>query len=247
MRSRERNPAPLRPWLAAALAVLAVLILVPLSGIMRPASAEQAQVVPLPEKDAPLAATSGSETAVLAGGCFWGVQGVFQHVNGVSRVLSGYSGGTKESAIYEVVSTGQTGHAEVVQIDYDPSQISYGRILQIYFSVAHDPTQLNYQGPDVGTQYRSAIFAANDMQADIAKTYIAQLDAAGIFEEPIATEVTPLEAFYVAEDYHQDYATIHPDSAYIAFHDLPKIANLKRLFPEIYRETPVLVRTAETQ
>lgn len=246
MATNRRNPTPRSLWIATGLvSALAVLVLVPMSGMLRPASAEQAQVVPPPAKDEPLAATSGTETAILAGGCFWGVQGVFQHTDGVIQAVSGYSGGEKDTAIYEVVSSGETGHAESVEITYDPSKISYGKLLQIYFSVAHDPTQLNYQGPDHGTQYRSAIFATSDSQADVAKAYIAQLDAAKAFDAPIVTQVTPLEAFYAAEDYHQDYATIHPDSAYIAFNDLPKIENLKQLFPDVYRETPVLVRTAQ--
>ena len=247
MHPRDRNLLPRRIFLAGTLTVLAALALVPLSGMLRPASAEQAQVVPAPAKDEPLAAISGMETAVLAGGCFWGVQGVFQHVNGVISAVSGYSGGEKGTAIYEVVSNGTTGHAEAVQIDYDPSKISYGQLLQIYFSVAHNPTQLNYQGPDHGTQYRSAIFATSDAQAEISKAYIAQLDAAKVFDAPIVTQLNPLMPFYAAEDYHQDFATLHPDHPYIAYHDLPKIENLKLLFPEVYRDTPVLVRTASTQ
>jgi peptide-methionine (S)-S-oxide reductase len=245
MHPRDRNLLPRRVFLAGALTVLAALALVPLSGVWRPASAEQAEVVPPPAVDEPLAATGGTQTAVIAGGCFWGVQGVFQHTNGVIQAVSGYSGGAKETAIYEVVTSGETGHAESVEITYDPSKITYGRLLQIYFSVAHNPTQLNYQGPDQGTQYRSAIFTTNDKQAEVAKAYIVQLDAAKVFEAPIVTQVNPLEAFYTAEDYHQDYATLHPDQPYIAYHDLPKIENLKRLFPEVYRETPVLVRTAD--
>ena len=218
--------------------------LVPLSGILPSASAEEAQVVPVPAHDEPLASAPGTETAVVAGGCFWGIQGVFQHVKGVTRAVSGYSGGEADTAHYQIVGTGSTGHAESVQITYDPSQISYGKILQIFFSVALDPTQKNRQGPDVGTQYRSAIFVADDAQAAIAKDYIAQLDKAGVFGKPIATEVSPFKAFYAAEDYHQDYATLHPDSAYIFINDLPKIANLKALFPDLYREEPVLVNVA---
>jgi peptide-methionine (S)-S-oxide reductase len=245
MQTRDRNSAPQRPWLAAALAVAAVAILVPMSGLWRQASAEQAQVVPPPAKDEPLASASGTETAVFSGGCFWGVQGVFQHTNGVIRAVSGYSGGEKDTAIYEVVSNGTTGHAESVEVTYDPSQISYGKLLQIFFSVAHNPTELNYQGPDRGTQYRSAVWTTSDSQADVAKAYIAQVDAAKAFDTQIVTQVNPLTAFYPAEDYHQDYATLHPDSAYIFYNDLPKIANLKALFPEIYRETPVLVFAAK--
>jgi peptide-methionine (S)-S-oxide reductase len=234
----------IRPFVTPALALLAIVALVPLSGLVRDASAETARVVPPPAHDAPLAAAPGSETAVLAGGCFWGVQGVFQHMKGVTSAVSGYSGGDAETAHYEIVGMGSTGHAESVEITFDPSQVTYGQILQVYFSVAHDPTQKNRQGPDVGTQYRSAIFAADAEQAAIANDYIAQLDKAGTFKHPIATTVTPLKAFYPAEDYHQDYATLHPESVYIAINDLPKIANLKALFPELYREEPVLVNVA---
>jgi peptide-methionine (S)-S-oxide reductase len=247
MQTRDNSLAPQRPWLTAALAVAAVAILVPMSGLWRQASAEQAQVVPPPAKDEPLAAASGTETAVFSGGCFWGIQGVFQHVNGVTKAVSGYSGGDKMTAVYEVVSSGSTGHAESVEVTYDPSQISYGKLLQIFFSVAHDPTQLNYQGPDRGTQYRSAIWTTSDSQADVAKAYIAQLDTAKAFDTQIVTQVNPLQAFYAAEDYHQDYATLHPDSAYIAYNDLPKIANLKALFPDVYREKPVLVMASNAQ
>jgi peptide-methionine (S)-S-oxide reductase len=165
-------------------------------------------------------------------------------VRGVTKAVSGYSGGEADTAQYKLVGTGATGHAESVQVTFDPSQITYGKILQIYFSVAHDPTQLNRQGPDVGTQYRSAIFAVSDEQASIAKDYIAQLDAAKVFPKPIATEVSPFRAFYAAEDYHQDYATLHPDSAYIFINDLPKIANLQGLFPDVWRDEPVLVNVA---
>jgi len=244
MDTSDRDLAPQRPWLTISLAAAAVAILFPLSGLMRPAAAGEAAVVPAPLKDEPLAAASGTETTVLSGGCFWGVQGVFQHTKGVLRAVSGYSGGDKDTAVYEVVSTGSTGHAESVEVTYDPSKISYGQLLQIYFSVAHDPTELNYQGPDHGTQYRSAIWTTSASQAAVAKAYIAQLDSAKTFDSPIVTEVNPLQAFYAAEDYHQDYATLHPDSAYISYNDLPKIANLKRLFPELYMEQPVLVRTA---
>src|SRR5882724_818717 len=184
MQTRDRNSAPQHPWLAAALAVAAVAILVPMSGMWRQASAEQAQVVPPPAKDEPLASAGGTETAVFSGGCFWGVQGVFQHVNGVTRAVSGYSGGEKDTAVYEVVSSGTTGHAESVQVTWDPSKITYGKLLQIYFSVAHDPTELNYQGPDRGTQYRSAVWTTSDSQTDVAKAYIAQLDAAKAFDSP---------------------------------------------------------------
>jgi peptide-methionine (S)-S-oxide reductase len=202
-------------------------------------AAEPATVVPAPAIDAP--ADGDAQTAVLAGGCFWGVQAVFQHTKGVTQVLSGYAGGTKETAQYNVVSSGRTGHAESVQIKFDPRQISYGRILQIYFSVAHDPTQLNRQGPDEGPQYRSAIFYADAAQQQVAQAYIAQLDKAGTFKHPVVTQLTALAGFYPAEAYHQDYATRHPENPYIVYNDLPKVENLKRLFPERYREQPVLV------
>src|SRR5579864_6130617 len=227
-----------------AVAISLGLCAVALAVAERPAlSAESAVVIAPPAVDEP--ATGGhTETAVLAGGCFWGVQGVFQHVRGVTNVVSGYAGGERATAEYETVSTGQTGHAESVQITYDPSQITYGRLLQVYFSVAHDPTELNHQGPDSGTQYRSAIFPANDVQKRIAQSYIAQLDKSHAFPAPIVTKTDPLKAFYPAEGYHQNYLTLHPDSMYIVINDMPKIANLKRLFPDLYREKPVLVSTA---
>jgi len=190
--------------------------------------------VPGPATDAPRAAKPGEETAVVAGGCFWGIQAVFQHVKGVLSATSGYSGGEAKAAEYEVVSTGETGHAESVKITYDPSQITYGDLLRVFFSVAHDPTQLNRQGPDQGTQYRSVIFYGNDEQKRIAETYIAQLDKAKVFPRPIATQVVPLRAFYPAEAYHQDYATRHPDQPYIVFNDAPKVAHLRQQFPELY-------------
>jgi peptide-methionine (S)-S-oxide reductase len=208
-------------------------------------AAEPATVVPAPAIDTP--ADTDAQTAVLAGGCFWGVQAVFQHTKGVTQVLSGYAGGTKETAQYNVVSSGRTGHAEAVQIKFDPRQISYGRILQIYFSVAHDPTQLNRQGPDEGPQYRSAVFYADAAQQQIAQAYIAQLDKAGTFKHPVVTQLTPLAGFYPAEAYHQDYATLHPSQPYIAYFDLPKIEHLKQIFPEAYREKPVLVAQAKAK
>jgi peptide-methionine (S)-S-oxide reductase len=186
----------------------------------------------------------GPQSIVLAGGCFWGVQLVFQHVKGVRSAVSGYAGGSKETASYEIVGSGMTGHAESVEVTFDPSEISLGRILQIYFSVAHDPTELNRQGPDVGPQYRSAIFYQGETQKKIAETYIAQLDREGVFGRPIVTQVKPLAGFYPAEAYHQNYATLHPQSPYIAFNDLPKAANLHRLFGELYRDDPVLVAAA---
>lgn len=202
-------------------------------------AAEDAVVLPAPAVDAP--ASDGIQTAVLAGGCFWGVQGVFQHTKGVVSAVSGYAGGNRKSASYEVVSTGTTGHAESVEIKYDPQKISYGKILQIFFSVVHDPTQLNRQGPDTGTQYRSAIFTTSDAQKKVAQDYIAQLDTAKVFARPIVTKLSPLDGFYPAEAYHQDYLTLHPSQPYIAYNDLPKIENLKKVFAESYQETPTLV------
>ena len=212
-----------------------------------PVSAETATVVPPPMVDEPPQQSTGSETVVLAGGCFWGVQGVFQHVKGVTQAVSGYSGGTRETAQYETVSSGRTGHAESVEVTFDPSVISYGTILQIYFSVAHNPTELDRQGPDVGTQYRSAIFAETEMQRHVAEAYIAQLDKSGVFQKPIVTKVSDLTGFYAAEPYHQNYATTHPNSPYISYNDLPKIENLKRLFPVLNRSAPVLVSVASPQ
>jgi peptide-methionine (S)-S-oxide reductase len=211
-------------------------------------AAEPATVLPAPAIDAPkMPSKPGApalQTVVLAGGCFWGVQAVFQHVKGVSQAVSGYAGGTKETALYEVVSSGRTGHAESVQVTFDPAQIAYGRILQIYFSVAHDPTQLNRQGPDSGTQYRSAIFYQDDSQKRVAQAYIAQLDKSGVFKRPIVTQLSQLTEFYPAEAYHQDYATLHPSSPYIAFNDLPKVDNLQHVFADLYRVTPILVSAA---
>ena len=204
------------------------------------AAAEKAVKLSPPAFDTPVA-NQGPQTAVFAGGCFWGVQAVFQHTKGVLNAVSGYAGGKKETANYEAVGSGATGHAESVQVTYDPKQVSYGKLLQIYFSVAHDPTQLNRQGPDSGTQYRSAIFFANDSQKQVAERYIAQLEAAHAFPGKIVTQVAPLAAFYPAEAYHQDYATLHPESPYIATFDRPKIANLKTVMPEVYRDAPVLV------
>jgi len=205
-------------------------------------AAEDAVVIPPPAADVP--ATDGIQTAVISGGCFWGVQGVYQHTAGVVSAVSGYAGGSKANADYELVSTGTTGHAESVQIKYDPKKISYGKILQIFFSVAHDPTQLNRQGPDSGTQYRSAIFTTSDEQKKVADAYIAQLDAAKVFRKPIVTKVGPLQGFYQAEAYHQDYLTLHPNQPYIAYNDLPKIENLKKIFAENYIAKPTLVNNA---
>ena len=189
--------------------------------------------------------TVSTERAVLAGGCFWGVQGVFQHTAGIVSAVSGYSGGSKANADYEKVSTGTTGHAESVEIKYDPQKISYGKILQIFFSVVHDPTQLNRQGPDSGTQYRSAIFTTSDEQKKVADAYIAQLNAAKVYKKPIVTKVGALEAFYAAEGYHQDYLTLHPHQYYIVTNDIPKVENLKKIFAESYTEKPTLVNSAK--
>lgn len=190
--------------------------------------------LPDPKIDTQLAAVAGAQTAVFAGGCFWGVEAVFEHVRGVTRVVSGYSGGSASAATYEQVSSGRTGHAESVRITYDPSRISYGQLLKVFFFVAHDPTELDRQGPDTGTQYRSAVFVANDEQKRVTEAYIAQLQAAHVFSRPIVTAVTRLQAFYEAEAYHQNYLVRHPDQPYIVINDLPKIANLQQRFPALY-------------
>jgi peptide-methionine (S)-S-oxide reductase len=208
-------------------------------------TAEEARVAPGPAVDEQ-ANGKTSEVAVIAGGCFWGVQGVFQHVAGVTNAVSGYAGGEKATAHYEMTSSGSTGHAESVQITYDPRKITYGRILQIYFSVAHDPTERNRQGPDEGTQYRSAIFPLDDEQARVSKAYVAQLNSANVFGAPIVTTIEPGKTFYRAEEYHQDFLAKNPGYPYIVFNDLPKIANLKRLFPALYRPDPVLVGVARS-
>ena len=203
-------------------------------------AAEPVQVVAPPALDNPKLAGK-TETAVFAGGCFWGIQGVFEHVRGVREVLAGYAGGSRQSAQYEVVSGGGTGHAESVQIVFDPAQVSYGELLQVFFSVGHDPTQLNHQGPDTGTQYRSDVFYADASQKRIAESYIAQLNAAKAFTRPIVTRVDALTGFYPAEGYHQDFYLKNPDQPYIVINDLPKIRNLERLFPDRYRPAPVTV------
>ena len=190
--------------------------------------------VPGPVADETRATSSTKETMVIAGGCFWGIQGVFQHVKGVVQATSGYSGGTMKNPDYESVSTGETGHAESVQVVYDPSKVTYGELLRVFFSVALDPTEVNRQGPDSGTQYRSVIFYANDDQKRIADAYIAQLNQAKVFSKPIATQVVPLKEFYPAEGYHQNYFTLHPDNPYIVYNDAPKVANLRREFPELW-------------
>jgi peptide-methionine (S)-S-oxide reductase len=227
---------PTPAWFATALALAmmgAVLLRSPLLG------AEAPVIIAPPALDNPKAA-GPPQTAVLAGGCFWGVQGVFEHVRGVQNVIAGYAGGDRASAQYETVSSGGTGHAESVKIVFDPAQVSYGQLLQIAFSVVHDPTQLNRQGPDVGSQYRSAVFYGDDEQKRIAESYIAQLEKAHAFSRPIVTRVDPLWGFYPAEDYHQDYLYHNPNVPYIAMFDIPKVQNFKRIFPELYSGRPVL-------
>ena len=204
-------------------------------------SAETALALPRPAVDVPGGA-SRSATAVFAGGCFWGVQGVFQHVRGVSNAVSGYAGGAQSSANYDQVSSGATAHAEALKITYDPSQVSYGTLLQIFFSVAHDPTELNRQGPDQGTQYRSAIFPQDAAQRQVAQAYIAQLESARVFKQPIVTKLESGHVFYPAEAYHQDYLYRNPTAPYIVIHDLPKVDNLKRMLPQLYRADAVLTR-----
>jgi peptide-methionine (S)-S-oxide reductase len=194
-----------------------------------------ATTIPDPVLDAPLTSVKGEQIAVLAGGCFWGVEAVFEHVKGVIKVTSGYSGGSADTAQYGTVSTGETGHAESVRIIYDPSKISYGQLLKVFFSVAHDPTELNRQGPDSGTQYRSAIFYGNEEQQRIAEAYINQLNKAKVFGAGIVTKVSPLQSFYEAESYHQDYLAHHPDEPYIIVNDLPKVENLRKHFPDLYK------------
>ena len=214
--------------------VSALILMVTLAGVVACNAGEAAVAVPNPAVDAALATTKSQQSLVLAGGCFWGIQAVFQHVKGVTSATSGYSGGEAKTAEYELVSNGDTGHAESVKIVYDPSQITYGQLLRVFFSVAHDPTQLNRQGPDSGTQYRSSIFYGNEEQKKIADAYIAQLDKAKVFPRAIVTQVVPLKAFYPAEAYHQDYATRHPDNPYIAYNDAPKVAHLRQQFPDLY-------------
>ena len=238
--NRIPSPASLRSSRDRTRAALLTLAVIGILWHVSGRTGETGTPLPPPEIDSPKSASSGPETTVLAGGCFWGVQGVFQHTKGVKQVLAGYSGGEKARTRYEQVGTGQTGHAESVQISFDPREISYGEILRIYFSVTHDPTQLNRQGPDIGSQYRSAIFYADASQQRIAQAYIAQLERARVFTRPIVTRVDPLKAFYPAEAYHQDFLIRHPDHPYIFINDLPKIANLKRLFPQDYREQPVV-------
>lgn len=195
---------------------------------------EEAVLLPNPTLDTP---ATGMQTAIFAGGCFWGVQAVFQHSKGVMSAISGYAGGPANKAKYDLVSDGSTGHAEAVKVTYDPTKISYGQLLKIFMSVVHNPTELNRQGPDTGTQYRSAIFFTNDAQQKVTQAYFDQLKTAKSFSKPIVTQVVPLKAFYDAEDYHQDYATLHPEQPYIAYNDLPKVENLKKVFPAVYRDS----------
>jgi peptide-methionine (S)-S-oxide reductase len=197
-------------------------------------AAESAVALPAPAVDIPAAAAKGPQKAVFAGGCFWGVEAVFRHVKGVSSAVSGYAGGSAGSADYMQVSSGMSGHAETVEVTYDPAKVSYSQLLKVFFSVAHDPTQLNRQGPDHGTQYRSAIFTTSDEQKRVALAYVAQLDRAKVFARPIVTEIIALPAFYPAESYHQNYLALHPTQPYIVFNDLPKLANLKTQFPDLY-------------
>lgn len=215
--------AILRKTCAAALTALAMVC-----------STATVAALPDPAVDTPKASLPGQASAVFAGGCFWGVDAVFKHVKGVTSATSGYSGGSATTATYMLVGSGLTGHAEAVEVKYDPSKVSYGQLLRVFFSVAHDPTQLNRQGPDLGTQYRSAIFFATPEQERVAKAYIAQLDAAKTFSKPIVTEVAPLKAFYPAEDYHQNYLALHPDQPYIVYNDMPKLAALKLELPDLY-------------
>ncbi len=209
-------------------AVLGVLLMSAIAPLVFAAS------FPDPQTDAPLAKAKGTQTAVFAGGCFWGVDAVFKHVKGVTQVVSGYSGGNADTAQYERVSMGDTGHAESVRVTYDPSRITYGQLLKVFFSVAHDPTELNRQGPDVGTQYRSAIFYSGDEQKRIAEAYVTQLQQQRTFPGRIVTQIVPLKAFYPAEAYHQDYLARHPDQPYIVINDLPKLAALQRQYPTLY-------------
>lgn len=218
---------------SSALFTLALALLSPAAASGRTSAAQ----FPAPAVDSPLASAASQQTAVIAGGCFWGVQAVFQHVKGVISATSGYSGGNAKIAEYELVSTGLTGHAESVKITYDASQITYGQLLRIFFSVAHDPTQLNRQGPDEGSQYRSAIFYNSDEQKRIAEAYVAQLTGRKLFARPIVTQIVPLQAFYKAEEYHQNYAANHPDNPYIVYNDAPKVAHLQQELPNLYRGT----------
>lgn len=204
------------------------------AGILVCHAVDRSTPVPVAVVDTPLAAARSQQTAVFAGGCFWGVQAVFSHIKGVISATSGYSGGSAKTAEYEIVSTGETGHAESVKVTYDPSEVTYGQLLRVFFSVAHDPTELNRQGPDEGTQYRSVIFYTGDEQKRVAEAYVAQLGAARVFPRPIVTQIVPLRAFYPAEAYHQDFFAHHPDNPYILINDAPKVAHLRQEFPDLY-------------
>jgi len=219
---------------ARALAALSVLL--PFGGGASCNSSSDVVALPEPAADNPLAAAKGQETVVVAGGCFWGIQAVFERLRGVLRATSGYSGGAANTATYEKVCSGRTGHAESVEVVFDPSQISFGQILKVFFSVAHDPTQLNRQGPDQGTQYRSAIFYTSEGQKRLSEAYVTQLDSARVFRQPIVTQIVPLEAFYAAEDYHQGYLDLHPENMYIVINDYPKVENLRKHYPSLFVE-----------
>lgn len=239
-------------WRALTLAgggvAVVVWMLFPGAGALRLSSAQEAAVsLPAPAVDLKASPDGKTQTAVVAGGCFWGVQAVFQHVKGVKSAVSGYAGGDASTAHYDDVGSGNTGHAESVEITYDPKQISYGQILRIFFSVAHDPTQLNKQGPDRGTQYRSGIFFANADQQRVAQAYIAQLDTAKVYGKKIVTKLEPLKQFYPAEGYHQDYLILHPDQPYIVYNDLPKLSNLKHALPEWWQDEAMTVAMAKTR
>lgn len=248
MKHKHARPQQRPPFFSSvgkdALLLLAVVLILGLVYATSPSKADKGVVLPPPSADVVAAVGDTAlptETAVFAGGCFWGIQAVFQHTQGVLNAVSGYAGGSAQDATYDKVSSGRTQHAEVVQVQFDPRQVSYAQLLQIFFSVAHDPTQLNAQYPDVGTQYRSAIFYASSNQKMAAERYIAQLSEAKSFEAPIVTQLEPLQAFYPAEAYHQNYATLHPESNYIARFDRPKIDNLHALLPAMYRAQPALV------
>jgi peptide-methionine (S)-S-oxide reductase len=223
------------------LPLAAVLMMAGLSACQNASAASEAQALPVPVVDASKAANVDEQTAVFAGGCFWGIEAVFEHVKGVHKAVAGYSGGARNTATYDQVSDGDTGHAESVKVQFDPKLVSYGTLLRVFFSVALDPTELNRQGPDSGTQYRSVIFYSNDEQRKIASSYIAQLTAAKSFPAPIVTQVVPLKAFYPAEAYHQHYFSEHPDNPYIVFNDAPKVAHLSQLFPTLYRDSRQVV------
>jgi peptide-methionine (S)-S-oxide reductase len=233
---KARGIAALTLFVALGAALFAVHL-----GVEPSPRANASAAVPGPTVDEPVGRPGASETAVLAGGCFWGVQGVFQHVKGVSAAVSGYAGGDASTARYETVGTGTTGHAESVRISYDPSQVTFGQLLHVFFSVVHDPTQVNRQGPDAGEQYRSAIFPQNDMQQRVADAYITQLNQANVFDAPVVTQTKRDSGFFPAEDYHQDYLNSHPTALYISTYDMPKLDDLRQQFPDLYREQPVLV------